>query len=183
MKEMEIMEVAEEPQEEKDKPVGMEQIPNGGQIPSEDEMQNIRSPVINSPPNIRETFYEPAECSRSNEGNAKIMNMLVSLKKEMEEKEKRWEQQQRIKEEFLEAEFRRREQRWEQLLKQRDEEWKEEMERRERALIQRLDSKINTFYNEQLKRDEDVLTFLEKREENMKGSILQKVEGFKYLYK
>ena len=57
------------------------------------------------------------------------------------------------------------------------------MERRERALMQRLDSKINTFYNEQLKRDEDVMTFLEKREEKMKGSILHKAEGFKYLYK
>ena len=111
------------------------------------------------------------------------MNMLVSIKKEMEEREKRWEQQQRIREEFLEAEFKRREQRWEQLLKQGDEEWKEEMERRERAFMQKLDSKINTFYNEQLKRDEDVLTSLEKIEENMEGSMLQKEEGFKYLYK
>ena len=38
--------------------------------------------------------------------------------------------------------------------------------------MERLDSKINTFYNEQLKRDEDVLTFLEKIEENMEGSML-----------
>ena len=57
------------------------------------------------------------------------------------------------------------------------------MERREIALMQRIDSKINTFYNEQLKRDEDVLTFLEKKEEKMEGGMLQKVEGFKYLYK
>ena len=49
--------------------------------------------------------------------------------------------------------------------------------------MQRLDSKINTFYNEQLKRVEDVLTFLEKREEKMEGSLLQKAKGFKYLYK
>ena len=56
-------------------------------------MQNIRSPLINSPPDVRETFSELAECSRSNEGNAKIMNMLVSIKIEMEEREKRWEQQ------------------------------------------------------------------------------------------
>ena len=69
------------------------------------------------------------------------------------------------------------------MLKQRDEEWKEEIERRERALMQRLDSKVNTFYNELLKRDEDVLTFLEKREEKMEASMLQKAEGFKYLYK
>ena len=58
------------------------------------------------------------------------------------------------------------------MLKQRDEEWKEEIERRERALMQRLNSKINTFYNEQLKRDEDVLTFLEKREGRMEVSML-----------
>ena len=69
------------------------------------------------------------------------------------------------------------------MFRQRDEEWKEEIERRERALMQRLDSKINTFYNEQLKRDEDMLTFLEKREEKMEASRLQKAEGFKYLYK
>ena len=49
--------------------------------------------------------------------------------------------------------------------------------------MQRLDTKIKTFYNEQLKRDEDVLSFLERRKENLEASMLQKVEGFKYLYK
>ena len=49
--------------------------------------------------------------------------------------------------------------------------------------MQRLDSKINTFYNEQLKGDEDVLTFLEKKEGRMEASMLQKAEGFKYPYK
>ena len=47
--------------------------------------------------------------------------------------------------------------------------------------MQRLDTKIKTFYNEQLKRDEDVLSFLEKKEEKMEASMLQKAEGFKYL--
>ena len=139
--------------------------------------------MIHSPPYIRETFSKSTECSRNNQGNKEIMEMLVSMKKEMEEREKKREQQQNIREEFLEAEFRRKEERWEQLFQQREEEWKEEMERRERALMKRLDSKINTFYNEQLKRDEDVLTFLDKREENMEGNMLKKAEGFKYLYK
>ena len=44
-------------------------------------MQNRRSPILYSPPNVRETFSEPAECSRSNQGNAEIMEMLVSMKK------------------------------------------------------------------------------------------------------
>ena len=55
---------------------------------------------------------------------------------------------------------------------ERDEEWKEEIERRETTLMRRLNSKINTFYNEQLKRDEDVLTFLEKREGRKEASML-----------
>ena len=106
----------------------MEQIPNEDQLLVEDEMHNKRSPLIPSPSDVRETFFELAECSRSNQGNAEIMEMLVSMKNEMEEREKMWEQQQKIKEEFLEADFKRREQQWEQMLKQRDEEWKEEIE-------------------------------------------------------
>ena len=58
----------------------MEQIPVGGQLPSEDKLQNIRSPLINSPPDLRETFADPTECSRSNEENAEIMNIPVNKK-------------------------------------------------------------------------------------------------------
>ena len=116
-KEMEIVEVAEEHEEEEDEQLGMEQIPEEGQLAVDDEMHNIRSSLIPSPPDVRETFSEPAECSRSKQGNTEIMDMLVSMKKEMEEREKIWEQQQKIKEEFLEADFRRREQLWEQMLK------------------------------------------------------------------
>ena len=95
----------------------MEQIPEEAQLPVEDEVQSRISPVFQSPPHIRENFSEPAECSKGNTGNKEIMEMLVSMKTEMEEREIRSEQQQRIREEFLEADFRRRKQRWEQLLK------------------------------------------------------------------
>ena len=61
------------------------------------------------------------------EGSRRVWTpQLVSMQEEMEKREKRWEQLQKIGEEFLKADFRRREQRWEQILKQRDEEWKEE---------------------------------------------------------
>ena len=135
-KKMEIVEGAEEHEEEDDEKIRMEQIPKESQFPVEDEMHNRISLLIPSPPNVRETSSEPSECSRSNQGNAKIMDMLVvSMKKEMEEREKRWEQQQKIREEFMEANFKRREQQWEQILKRRNGEWKEEIERRERALM------------------------------------------------
>ena len=81
IKEMEIVEVAEELEEEEHEQLRMEQIPGEGQLPAEDEMQSRRSPLIHSLPDVRQTFSEPAECSGSNQGNAEIMEMLVLMKK------------------------------------------------------------------------------------------------------
>ena len=39
---------------------------------------------------MRENFPEPAESSRRNEGTAEIMEILISMKKEMEDREKKW---------------------------------------------------------------------------------------------
>ena len=52
IKEMETVEVAVEHEEEEDEQVGMEQIPEDSQLPVEDEMHNIRSPLIHSPLNV-----------------------------------------------------------------------------------------------------------------------------------
>ena len=73
-------------------------------MPTEEEMQNRRSPILHSPPNVRETFSEPIECFRRNQGNAEIMEMLVSMKEEMEEREKNGSNNRKM-EEFLEADF------------------------------------------------------------------------------
>ena len=105
--------MAYEHEEEEDEQLGMEQIPDQGQLPVEDEIHSRRSLLSHSLPDVRKTFFEPAECSRRNQGNAKIIDMLVSVNKEMEEREKMWEQQQKIREEFLEVNLRRREQQWE----------------------------------------------------------------------
>ena len=85
---MEIVKVVEEQEEEEEEQLGMKQIHDEGQLLVEDEMHNIRSPLILSPPDVRKTFSEPTECSRSNQGNAEIMDMLVSMKKEIEEERK-----------------------------------------------------------------------------------------------
>ena len=73
--------MVEKPDEEENEELGMGQIPEESQLPIEEEMQNKRSPIIHSPPNVRETISELAECSRSNQGNDKIMEILVSMKK------------------------------------------------------------------------------------------------------
>ena len=109
--------MAERPDEEENEELVMGKIPMESQLPTKEEMHSRRSPIIHSPPNVRETVSELAECSRRNQGNAELMEMLVSMKKEMEEREKRWEKQQKIREEFLEVDFRKREQQWELILK------------------------------------------------------------------
>ena len=77
------------------------------------------------PPEVQEQVPVQAKTSRSRAGNAEIMEMLKTMKKEMEERELKWGQQQRIREEFVEATARRKEQIWEENLRIREEEQKE----------------------------------------------------------
>ena len=55
-----------------------------------------------------------AEGFRNREGNTEIMEMLREMKREMEERELKWERRQHIKKEFMEAAARRKEQIWEE---------------------------------------------------------------------
>ena len=57
----------------------------------EEEMQCRISPLSHSYPDMRENFSEPVESFRRNEGTTEIMEMLISMKKEMEDREKKWE--------------------------------------------------------------------------------------------
>ena len=68
------------------------------------------SPLSHSWPKLRKDFPKLAESSRKDVGNIEIMEMLRSIKKEMKEREDKWEKHQQIREKFLEAEFRRNEQ-------------------------------------------------------------------------
>ena len=85
------------------------------------------SPLSHSYPEVQEQLPLQAEGSRSREDNIEIMEMLRSMKREMEEREQKWERQQQIKEDFLEAAARKKEQMWEKNWKLREEEWKEDL--------------------------------------------------------
>ena len=54
-------------------------------------------------PKVREQVPVQVGTSMSIAGNAEIMEMLKTMKKEMEKRKLKWEQQQRIREEFVEA--------------------------------------------------------------------------------
>ena len=88
-----------------------------------------------------------------------------------------------IREEILEAEFRRKEQLFELTLRQREEKWREEMNIRKKEMGEKMKASLEAFYNNQFIRDEEVLTILKKREAEMEGNMLKKIQAFKYLYK
>ena len=132
-----MVEVEAEPVEENDNRE-METIPE--QIPpaKEEDMHFRMSLLSHSYPDMTENFPEQAESSRKGEGNTEIMEMLRIMKKDMEEREHKWEKQQQFRKEFLEAKFRRKEQLLEQTLKQREEEWGEEMKMREKEFGEKI---------------------------------------------
>ena len=109
----------------------METIPEKIPPAEEEEIHFRMSPLSHSYPDMTENFPEQAESSRRREGNTEIMEMLRTVKKDMEEREQKWEKQQQFREEFLETEFRKKEQLFEHTLRQREEEWREELKRRE----------------------------------------------------
>ena len=84
------MELEEEPGEENDIRE-MEIVPEHIPPAEEEEMPFRISPM--SPPGheMREDFPELAESSRKDVGNNEIMEMLRSIKKDMEEREQKWE--------------------------------------------------------------------------------------------
>ena len=57
------------------------------------------------------------------------------------------------------------------------------MNKREKEMGEKMKASQETFYNNQFRRDEEVLTILKKREAEMEGNMLKKLQAFKYLYK
>ena len=60
---------------------------------------------------------------------------------------------------------------------------KEEMKKREKEFGEKMKASLEAFYNNQFRRYEEVLNILQKREAEMEGNMLKKIEAFKYLYK
>ena len=78
-------------------------------------------PLASSPPMQNRTFREQGESSRGAQENNSIMEMLISMQSKMEEREKRWNIQQKFRDDTYEAELKRRDQQWEEELQRREE--------------------------------------------------------------
>ena len=57
------------------------------------------------------------------------------------------------------------------------------MDIREKELLEKTKVVLEAFYNNQFNRDVELLTIMRKREAEMEGNMLKKIEAFKYLYK
>ena len=117
-------------------------------------------------------FREPGESSRGAQENNQIMEMLISMQKSMEEREKKWSLQQQFREEVYEAELRRRDKQWEEEmnrkeemyeaeLKRKEQKWEEELSRKEDQIKKILEHQEEKFKKEMEKRDRDLLKKLQ----------------------
>ena len=141
---------------------------------TDDREQEVRSPLdfttllASSPPIRNRDFREPGESSRGAQENNQIMEMLISIQKSMEEREKKWSLQQKFREEMYEVELKRRDQQWEEELnrreevyeaelKRKDQQWEEEISRREEQIKKILEHQEEKFKKEMEDRDQDLL--------------------------
>ena len=160
----------------------MEEVPDSVLPEAEEEPLRV-SPTYPLFPEVQEQVPAQAEGSRSREENTEIMEMLRAMKREMEERELKWERQQLIKEEFIEAAARRKEQIWEENWRIKEEEHKEELKRQEEKMIGRINTSMQAFYNNQFKRDAELLNIMEQKEIEMENNMMRKIDGSKHLYK
>ena len=116
---------------------GKWEVPDSVLPEAEEEPLRV-SPTYPLFPKVQEQVPAQAEGSKSREENTEIMELLRPMKREMEERELKWERQQRIKEEFMEAAARRKEHIWEEKWRIREEEHKEELKRQEKNMIGRI---------------------------------------------
>ena len=160
----------------------MEEVPDSV-LPEAEEEPLRTSPTYPLSLEVQEQVPVQAEAFRSKGGNAEIMEMLKTMKKEMEERELKSERQQRIKEEFMEATARRKEKIWEENWRIREEEHKEELKKQEEKMMGRIQACMQAFYNNQFKRDAEFPNIMKEKEREMENNMLRKIDEFKHIYK
>ena len=121
------------------------------------------------------------------------MEMLSSIQKRMEEREREWNLQQKFREEVYESELKRKDQQWEEemnrreeqikeILEHQEEKFKKEIEERDHDLLKNLQLSHESFYNNQYNRDSQLLTIIKKRDSDHEAKTMEQIKGFKFLY-
>ena len=155
--------------------------------------KNFSTPLASSPPIRNRDFREPGESSRGAQGNEQIMEMLSSIQKRMEEREREWNLQQNFREEVYEAKLKRKDQQWEEemnireerikeILEHQEEKIKKEMEERDHDLLKKLQLSHKSFYNNKYDRESQLLTIIKERDSDQEAKTKEQMKGFKFLY-
>ena len=92
--------------------------------------QKSQSQLWNASLELRQTHQEQAEIFRQNCNHAELIELLMSMRQEMKEKDNQLKTQLQLRDEYFDAELKRRDHNLEDALKKRDEEWKVEIEKR-----------------------------------------------------
>ena len=108
---------------------------------NERSLIDFTTPLASSPSIRNMDFREPGEISRGAQENNQIMEMLISIQKSMEEREKKWSLQHKFREEVYEAELKRRDQQWEEELNRKEEVYEAELKRKEQKWEEELSRK------------------------------------------
>ena len=128
--------------------------------PDERSPIDFTTPLASSPPIRNRDFREPGESSRGAQENDQIKEMLISIQKSMEEREKKWSIQHKFREEVYEAE-----------LKRRDQQWEEELNRKEEVYEAELKRKEQKWEEEMSRREEQIKKILEHQEEKLNKEV------------
>ena len=133
----------------------------------------VSSPLASSPPMQGRPFREQGESSRGTQGNNAIIEMLFSMRRKMEEREKRWNVQQQFRDNTYEVDLKRRDQQWEEELQRREERFETELQRKEQKFEKELQRRENRFESESKRREQEWEEKLKRKEEQMKGVLKQ----------
>ena len=166
--------VVEEQQEQEPEtqPEGKASMFAEDMAPDDRSPLDFTTPLASSPPMRNMDFREPGESSRGTQGDNQIMEMLISMQKNMEEREQRWNIQQQFRDEVYEVELRRRDKQWEEEmnrkeemyeaeLKRREQKWEEVLSRKEDQIKRILEQQEEKFKKEMEERDRDLLKKLQ----------------------
>ena len=113
--------------------------------PDERSPINYTTSLASSPPLRNRDFRDPGESSRGAQENSQIMEMLLSMKKSMEEREEKWSIQHKFREEVYDAELKRRDQQWEEELNRKEEVYEAELKRKERKWEEEISKREEQF--------------------------------------
>ena len=98
-------------------PMGENTFPRAGNEEHDEGLpMDFSFPLASSPPRQSRTFGEHGESSREANENQGIMELLLTIQRKLEEREKRWNIQQQFRENTYEAELKRRDQQLEEEL-------------------------------------------------------------------